>query len=205
MVPESDRDGVLAARQLLVAGRADSDAVRTSAGKLAGYSPSPATRPSSGCRIGRRHSVARSISQGLGSRDDAAYLQQLGRGEPGASAAPAVNQVGKRLSDDPIVQVPHDPARALLRSADDSRSIASLSKNLASWGGFRQHYIDQNKSGGQGQKARRQRVGSRQIPKEWRLRIQESSCRSGRDHRGAAQAGVPLLEQELEKLYTSST
>lgn len=150
--------------------------------------------------------------QGLGSRDDAAaYLQQLGRGQPGASADPAVNQAGRRPSaDDAMVQVPHDPARALLRSADDSEiDRVSEYKNLASWGGFRQHYIDQNKSGGAGAEGEAAAGGQPADPKreEWRLRIQEQLLQK-RAEIAAAQRKLECLsleQQELEKLYTSST
>lgn len=142
-------------------------------------------------------SVKEHFVQGLGSRDDAAaYLQQLGRGE---AAPPGIQPAAHAgiAPEDGAVQVPPDPARALMRSADDSEiDRTSEYKSLASWGGFRQHYIDKNKSGGA------DGSGS----EEWKRRIQEQLVQKRAEILAAQRRleSLSLEQQELEKLITST-
>ena len=90
-------------------------------------------------------------------------------------------------------------------------------KNLASWGGFRQHYIDQNKNGTQGEDAASAAegvaaVGSAPGPPaaahddEWKRRIQEQLLQKRAEILATQRKleSLSLEQQELEKLYTQS-
>jgi hypothetical protein len=148
-------------------------------------------------------SVKESFVQGLGSRDDAAaYLQQLGRGQPAAGGSGGSAAVPDGAADPPALP------RPLMRSVDDSEiDKVSEYKSLASWGGFRQHYIDQAKSGESPGAAGGSAPGAT-APKdqEWKRRIQEQLLQKRAEIIATQRKleSLSLEQQELEKLYTST-
>jgi len=143
--------------------------------------------------------------QGLESRDDAAaYLQQLGThasGEPGLGAA-----------RDSAEQV----AAPITHSVDDSDiSRSSTFRQLASWGGFRRHFKEEEGKEGAGPVADTPSSELHEIdadvamqpgalPEEWKQKLQEQLLAKRAEVLATQKKleSLSLEQQELEMLFT---
>jgi len=134
------------------------------------------------------------LVQGLGSRDDAAaYLQQL-QHQPAGHPADAMHTEG--LADEPH----------LTSSVDDSAiERHSTFKQLASWGGFRRHFKEEEDGGHGSPRSEQRRLESRP-PAEWKLRLHDQLLAKRAEIAATQQKleSLSLEQQALERLFSSA-
>lgn len=97
----------------------------------------------------------------------------------------------------------------ITRSVDDSAiEKSSAFKQLASWGGFRRHFIDGTKEdAGQGEAGQASASDAQHTEEEWKLRLQEQLLAKRAEILATQKKleSLSLEQQELEMLYTRTT
>ena len=99
----------------------------------------------------------------------------------------------------------------ITRSVDDSAiERSSAFKQLASWGGFRRHFIDGTKEDEQaprGEADQASAINAQPTDEEWKLRLQEQLLAKRAEILATQKKleSLSLEQQELEMLYTRTT